>query len=114
MTQIQASSIPVVMDGSDVIIKSESGSGKTTAYLVPIINALIKKQNKVERSQGTYTLVLTPTRGSTMQCFELALKLVNESVYIIVGQLVGNENLQEKARLIKGINILFGTPGRVL
>ena len=49
-------------NGENIILASETGSGKTLAYLVPLLNYLIKKEQKINRKDGCYLLILTPTR----------------------------------------------------
>lgn len=62
MTKIQEESFDPIFKGKDVFIKSQTGSGKTLAYLVPLLNYLIGKEEKVSREQGTFVMIITPTR----------------------------------------------------
>ena len=88
MTQIQKSSIPVLLKGKDSIIKSETGSGKTLAYLVPILNMLAKNEQKIKRGDGTYSFVLCPTRELCIQVLNTANLLLNAFVHVVAGALM--------------------------
>ena len=99
-------------------MKSETGSGKTLAYLVPLIEHLSKKslqEEKINRENGTYCIIFSPTRELCLQIeieLKKILKLFN---YIVSGTIIGGENpKKEKARMRKGLNIIICTPGRFL
>jgi len=115
MTEIQRLGIPVIMRGKDSLIKSQTGSGKTLCYAVPIIHALQARAIKVQRSDGPYALVIVPTRELAIQSYETFMKLVRSFVWIVPGCLMGGEKKKaEKSRLRKGVNVLVATPGRLL
>ncbi|KAK8939055.1 DEAD-box ATP-dependent RNA helicase 17 [Platanthera zijinensis] len=114
-TKIQAHAIPVILSGKDVLVKAATGSGKTIMYLAPIVNLLQKRKPRVERSDGTFVLVLVPTRELCMQVHDILQKLLGRFIWIVPGYIMGGENrAKEKARLRKGISILIATPGRLL
>lgn len=118
MTKIQKSSIPVILSSSNVLVKSETGSGKTLAYCVPLVDHLVRFSNQVEkinRDQGTYAIIFSPTRELCLQIENTLKKLLSSFIYIVPGCLMGGENVKkEKARIRKGINVLICTPGRLL
>ena len=62
MTKIQQTAIPLLLTKSNSLIKSETGSGKTLCYLVPIYELLMKRTEKVSRAHGTLALIICPTR----------------------------------------------------
>ena len=106
---------------SNVFVQSETGSGKTFAYLLPIIHSLAIDRSgamkKVDRNiGGTRCIVLCPTRELATQTFIAAEKLCSHAFsWLVPGLLVGGEKRKsEKARLRKGITILIATPGRLL
>ncbi|KAK8969963.1 DEAD-box ATP-dependent RNA helicase 17 [Platanthera guangdongensis] len=114
-TKIQAHAIPVILSGKDVLVKAATGSGKTIMYLAPIVNLLQKRKPSVKRSDGTFVLVLVPTRELCMQVHDILQKLLSRFIWIVPGYIMGGENrAKEKARLRKGISILIATPGRLL
>lgn len=114
-TIVQAEAIPVILAGRHVLVNAATGTGKTIAYLAPVINHLHKYDPRIERSAGTFALVLVPTRELCMQVYEILQKLLHRFHWIVPGYVMGGENRsKEKARLRKGISILVATPGRLL
>ncbi|KAM0948295.1 putative RNA helicase [Dioscorea sansibarensis] len=114
-TQIQAQAIPVVISGQHVLVNAATGTGKTIVYLAPIVHLLQMYEPRIERSHGTFALVLVPTRELCMQVYEILQKLLHRFHWIVPGYIMGGENRsKEKARLRKGVNILIATPGRLL
>ncbi|EGR32203.1 hypothetical protein IMG5_092700 [Ichthyophthirius multifiliis] len=117
MTNIQKQGIPAIIQGQNIVLKSETGSGKTLTYLVPLISNLLHlgDQNKISRNDGSYIFVICPTRELCIQCENVAKQITLKSTFIITGTLIGGENpKKEKARLRKGITVLFASPGRIL
>ncbi|KAA8534747.1 hypothetical protein F0562_029811 [Nyssa sinensis] len=114
-TLVQAQAIPVIISGRHVLVNAPTGTGKTLAYLAPIIHHLQKYNPRIQRSDGTFALVLVPTRELCMQVYEILQKLLHHFHWIVPGYIMGGENRsKEKARLRKGISILVATPGRLL
>ncbi|KAL6974639.1 DEAD-box ATP-dependent RNA helicase 17 [Sarracenia purpurea var. burkii] len=114
-TLIQAQAIPVILSGKHVLVNAATGTGKTVVYLAPIIHYLQKYDPRIQRSDGTFALVLVPTHELCMQVFEILQKLLHRFHWIVPGYIMGGENRsKEKARLRKGISILVATPGRLL
>ena len=107
-TPIQKQAIPVILRGSDIIACAETGTGKTAAFLLPILNRLIN-----EKPKGTSVLVLAPTRELANQtdaaCRELAPK--NIRCAAIIGG--AGYKAQENA-LRRGADIIVATPGRLV
>lgn len=115
MTTVQQLSIPPLLAGQDALVRSQTGSGKTLAYAIPILHALQNIKPKIDRSSGVRALIVLPTRELALQTYEWFLKLVRAFARIVPGILIGGEKRKsEKARLRKGINILIGTPGRLI
>ncbi|KAK6147632.1 hypothetical protein DH2020_018544 [Rehmannia glutinosa] len=114
-TQVQAQAIPVVLSGRHVLVNAATGTGKTVAYLAPIIHLLQEYDQRIQRTDGTLALVLVPTRELCMQVYEILQKLLHRFHWIVPGYIMGGENRsKEKARLRKGVSILVATPGRLL
>lgn len=67
MTLIQNKSIPTILKRGNCLIKSETGSGKTLCYLVPLLDWLSRQDPRVERTDGTLAVVLCPTRELCIQ-----------------------------------------------
>lgn len=101
----------------DMFMQAQTGSGKTIAFTLPILNMLLSAKGKLNRQSGIYALILTPTRELAQQIYafiedSLCKKACN---WIVPGIVIGGERKKsEKARLRKGINILVATPGRLV
>jgi len=108
-TPVQAEAIPPALEGRDVLACAMTGSGKTAAFLLPIINALIHKPRKTTRA-----LVLTPTRELAAQILEnlndLAVHTPVTGAAVIGGVGMGP---QEHA-FRSGTDVIIATPGRLL
>ncbi|KAJ8764178.1 hypothetical protein K2173_005103 [Erythroxylum novogranatense] len=114
-TLVQAEAIPVILSGRHVLVNAATGTGKTVAYLAPIIHLLQSYSPKIDRSHGSFALVLVPTRELCLQVYEILQKLLHRFHWIVPGYVMGGENRsKEKARLRRGISILVATPGRLL
>ncbi len=109
MTPIQAMGLPKLLEGTDVIAQAKTGSGKTAAFGLSILNSLDLSYKPV------HSIVLCPTRELAEQVANeirrLARKIKNLKVLTICGGLT--ESVQEKS-LSQGVQIVVGTPGRVL
>ena len=114
MTEIQARSIPDCLAGHDLIGAAKTGSGKTLSFLVPIVELLSKVQ--FTRKQGTGAIVISPTRELTLQIYGVLRDLIEASDNPQThGICMGGANRKSEAdKLVKGINILVATPGRLL
>lgn len=115
LTTVQQKTIPQVLAGRDVLVRSQTGSGKTLAYALPVVERLQAQQPRIKRTDGVLALIIVPTRELAVQTYELFQKLVKPYTWIVPGALLGGESRKsEKARLRKGINVLLGTPGRLV
>ena len=82
-TVVQSHTIPVISKGGDVMIKSETGSGKTLSYLIPIVERLQSFPTQIDRSDGAYALILVPTRELCVQIEETVKKLLLPFFWIV-------------------------------
>lgn len=99
----------------DVLVRSATGSGKTLAYLLPIAHYMLNRRRRLSRDDGAMAILIVPTRELADQVQNVASFLFRPWHWIVVGSVVGGESKKrEKARLRRGINILVGTPGRLL
>ncbi|XP_002732540.2 ATP-dependent DNA helicase DDX31-like [Saccoglossus kowalevskii] len=115
MTTVQKEAIPNLLDGKDALIRSQTGTGKTLAYAIPIVETLGRVDPKIQRCDGPYALVLLPTRELALQSYDVISKLVQPYHWLVPGCIMGGEKKKsEKARIRKGINILVATPGRLV
>jgi len=115
LTLVQSLSLPLISAGFDCLIKSQTGSGKTLAYGIPLVQQLALIQPKIQRAQGTYAIIICPTRELVVQSYEWFSKLCYSFKWLVPGMLIGGEKRKsEKARVRKGITILIATPGRLI
>jgi ATP-dependent RNA helicase DDX18/HAS1 len=114
MTQIQAKSIPDALMGKDILGAAKTGSGKTLAFLVPIIELLTKVN--FTRKQGTGAIVISPTRELSLQIYGVLRDVMEQAGHPQThGLIMGGANRKAEAdKLVKGINIIVATPGRLV
>ncbi len=112
-TAIQAQAIPHVLQGKDLLGIAQTGTGKTAAFSLPLINRLGMNKVKVKSNQ-VRSLILTPTRELASQ-IELNIKTYSKGLSLSSAVIFGGvgHSAQRKA-LSKGIDILIATPGRLL
>jgi ATP-dependent RNA helicase RhlE len=107
-TPIQAAAIPPALEGKDVLGTAQTGTGKTLAFLVPIMEDLLK-----QRTPGVAALVLVPTRELAMQVAEQYARLRGKQLpgaAVVVG---GLAEAQQLNTLRKGARLVVATPGRL-
>ncbi|CAI9280102.1 unnamed protein product [Lactuca saligna] len=112
MTQIQSRSIPPLLEGKDVLGAARTGSGKTLAFLIPAVELLYHAC--FAPRNGTGVVVICPTRELAIQTHTVAkdlLKYHSQTVGLVMG---GAGRRTESERLVKGVNLLVATPGRLL
>ncbi|KAF2485625.1 P-loop containing nucleoside triphosphate hydrolase protein [Neohortaea acidophila] len=110
-TPIQAKTIPVALAGKDVVGGAVTGSGKTGAFIIPILERLLFRP---KRTATTRVAILTPTRELALQCFNVAKKLA-AFTDITFGQAIGGLNLKEQEKQLKQRpDIVIATPGRFI
>ena len=106
-TPIQSQSIPLSLTGKDILGTAQTGTGKTLAFTVPMINKLIKDKNAM-------ALIICPTRELASQVMQTVTKLNSKEININSALLIGGESMQKQLRqLTKRTRIIVGTPGRI-
>ena len=111
LTEIQEKAIPLILEGRDVIGKSQTGSGKTIAFGIPAISAIDKDMNK----KYTQVLVLVPTRELAIQACSEIRRLMKYTHDIKTVAVYGGQMLSKQIPLMRqGCQIVVGTPGRVM
>lgn len=111
-TPIQKYSIPIIMEKRDLMACAQTGSGKTAAFILPIVNTLLAENKKLINGRP-HVVIISPTRELTSQIFETVRKFtVNSSIKtaIIYGGTNVNYQMQQVSR---GCHILVATPGRL-
>ncbi|KII94365.1 hypothetical protein PLICRDRAFT_133018 [Plicaturopsis crispa FD-325 SS-3] len=112
-TPIQAATIPVALLGKDVVGGAVTGSGKTAAFTIPMLERLLYR-DKGKKAAATRCLVLVPTRELAVQCFEVGTKLAAHTdirFCLIVG---GLSVKSQEVALRSRPDVLIATPGRLI
>ena len=106
-TPIQSQSLPISLEGKDVLGTAQTGTGKTLAFTIPMINKLLKDKQAM-------ALIICPTRELATQVMGTVLKLNIREIGIGNALLIGGESMQKQLRqLNKRARIIVGTPGRI-
>lgn len=111
-TPIQEQAIPIILQGKDLIASAQTGTGKTAAYLIPLLDQISREQ-----SNQTSALVLVPTRELAKQIdeqiegFSYFIKATSIAIY---GGGKGEDWDQQRKALVKGADIIIATPGRLM
>ena len=106
-TPIQSKSIPISLMGKDILGTAQTGTGKTLAFTIPMINKLILDKNAM-------ALIICPTRELASQVMQTVLKLNVREIRIGNALLIGGEGMQKQLKkLKKRARIIVGTPGRI-
>lgn len=110
MTEIQYKSIPLLIQGNDVIGRSNTGTGKTLAFGIPAVMNI-----PLNDCQDVKTLILCPTRELAIQCCDEIKKISKYMKWIKSCAIYGGASMERQIHQLKnGANIVVGTPGRVI
>ena len=110
MTEIQEKSIPIILEGKDVIGRSNTGTGKTAAFGIPVIEKIEK-----ENSDEIQSLILCPTRELAQQACDEIKKFSKFMKWVKPVAIFGGVNIDRQIyQLKRGANLVIGTPGRVI
>jgi superfamily II DNA/RNA helicase len=106
-TPIQSKSIPVSLKGKDILGTAQTGTGKTLAFTIPMLNKLLKEKQAM-------ALIICPTRELATQVMQTVLKLNVREIGISNALLIGGESMQKQLRKLNNkARIIVGTPGRI-
>ncbi|XP_061589348.1 ATP-dependent RNA helicase DDX54 [Cololabis saira] len=108
-TPIQRKTIPLILDGKDVVAMARTGSGKTAAFLVPMFEKL-----KAPQATGARALILTPTRELALQTMKFTREL-GKFTGLKTALVLGGDRMEDQfAALHENPDIIIGTPGRLM
>jgi superfamily II DNA/RNA helicase len=116
-TEVQAQVIPAALAGGDLLVSSQTGSGKTAAFLLPLINQLIEdnpNSSPVPGRAQPKVLVLCPTRELAQQVAADAVNLVRGMKGIRIATVMGGMPYGKQIQALKGALLVVATPGRLL
>ncbi len=111
-TDIQFKTIPSIMDGEDVLAIAQTGTGKTAAFAIPVIDKIHRFKSS-KRSYGIKCIVMVPTRELAEQIGEVFKRLANHTRVKVFTLFGGVEQDRQIAKLQDGIDVLIATPGRM-
>ncbi|MDR2503176.1 MAG: DEAD/DEAH box helicase [Deltaproteobacteria bacterium] len=114
-TPIQTLSIPPILAGRDLLGQAETGSGKTAAFGLPLLEKIRRNANMATRPRPTLALALSPTRELALQSTGMLASLAADLPQIKILPLYGGRPLAGQIRALKqGAQFVVGTPGRIL
>ncbi|XP_056592641.1 ATP-dependent RNA helicase DDX55 [Triplophysa dalaica] len=114
MTPVQSACIPLFMRNKDVAAEAVTGSGKTLAFVIPVLEILLKREEKLRKMQ-VGALIITPTRELALQITEVMGRFLEKFPQFRQILLIGGSNPIEDVEKFKnqGANIVVATPGRL-
>ena len=114
-TPIQEMTLPLTLEGKDVAGQAQTGTGKTAAFLVAVFNHLLRNPAADGRRQNQVrALILAPTRELAIQIHRDATKLGQHTGLVLGLAYGGTDYDKQRQQLIDGVDILIGTPGRII
>lgn len=109
LTPIQTQTIPLILERKDIIGQAQTGTGKTLAFGLPILEMLTPKSKKLE------AVILCPTRELAVQVSEEMKRLAKHKKGVSIVPVYGGQPIQKQLNSFqRGVNIVVGTPGRVM
>lgn len=113
-TLIQEKTIPLIIEKNDIIATAQTGTGKTAAFALPILQLLFDKQDASKKGKKIRALVISPTRELAIQ-IEESFKTYSTYTNLRTTVIFGGTSIEpQKDILKKGVDILIATPGRLL
>lgn len=112
-TPIQEKAITPLLNGRDLLGCAQTGTGKTAAFAIPIIQILSEKKQIIEVKRNIQALILTPTRELALQIFE-SFRTYGQYTSLRYGVIFGGVSQKPQEQMLKnGVDILVATPGRL-
>ena len=113
-TLVQEKAIPLILNKEDLIVSAQTGTGKTAAFALPILQLLFDKQDAPKKGKKIKALIISPTRELAIQ-IEQNFKNYNTFTNLRTSVVFGGASIEpQKDVLKKGVDILVATPGRLL
>ncbi|OTG89628.1 DEAD/DEAH box helicase [Acinetobacter sp. ANC 3813] len=119
-TPVQEQSIPAALEGKDLLVSSQTGSGKTAAFLLPTLNGLagqetlVSFKDRMKAVTQPNILVISPTRELAQQVCQDAIALVRHMKGVRVAAIMGGMPFGKQIQQLKGAQVVVATPGRLL
>jgi len=116
LTPIQQQAIPMIRSGVDLLASAQTGTGKTAAFSLPLLDALVKNSSTVKEggSHNIRALILTPTRELAAQVAD-NISAYSQFLPLKIGVVYGGGKMPSQTNMLKqGVDVLVATPGRLL
>ncbi|MDY6481264.1 DEAD/DEAH box helicase [Acinetobacter faecalis] len=119
-TPVQEQAIPAALEGKDLLVSSQTGSGKTAAFLLPTLNALASEdalvpfKDRMKAVTQPNILVLCPTRELAQQVSQDAIAFVRHMKGVRIAAIMGGMPFGKQIQQLKGAQVVVATPGRLL
>ena len=119
-TPVQEQAIPAALEGKDLLVSSQTGSGKTAAFLLPTLNGLANQdtlvpfKDRMKAITQPNILVISPTRELAQQVCQDAIALVRHMKGVRVAAIMGGMPFGKQIQQLKGAQVVVATPGRLL
>ncbi|WP_180097612.1 MULTISPECIES: DEAD/DEAH box helicase [unclassified Acinetobacter] len=119
-TPVQEQSIPAALEGKDLLVSSQTGSGKTAAFLLPTLNALASQdtlvpfKDRMKAVTQPNILVISPTRELAQQVCQDAIAFVRHMKGVRIAAIMGGMPFGKQIQQLKGAQVVVATPGRLL
>ncbi|KAF4542652.1 putative atp dependent rna helicase protein [Lasiodiplodia theobromae] len=113
-TPVQAKAIPLALEGKDILARSKTGSGKTAAYVLPILHSILKRKADASFTKCTSALILVPTRelaGQVSKTVEAFATFCGQDVRV-ANLTLREDDAVQRARLADSPDVVVATPGR--
>lgn len=113
-TPVQEHSIPIIMEGSDIIACAQTGTGKTAAYVIPLLHRLLREKQSKTKIRA---IIMAPTRELAQQ-IDVQIQgfsyFANVSSTVVYGGGDGSDWDRQKKGMLMGVDIVIATPGRLI
>ncbi len=119
-TPVQEQAIPAALEGKDLLVSSQTGSGKTAAFLLPTLNGLANEdglvpfKDRMKAVTQPNILVISPTRELAQQVCQDAIALVRHMKGVRIAAIMGGMPFGKQIQQLKGAQVVVATPGRLL
>jgi len=119
-TPVQEQAIPAALEGKDLLVSSQTGSGKTAAFLLPTLNSLageeafVSFKDRMKAVTQPTILVISPTRELAQQVSQDAIALVRHMKGVRIAAIMGGMPFGKQIQQLKGAQVVVATPGRLL
>ncbi|MDP2902672.1 MAG: DEAD/DEAH box helicase [Methylovulum sp.] len=113
-TPVQKNTIPLILEGKDILAGAQTGTGKTASFTLPLLQRLAENIDLHQKPRRVRALILTPTRELTMQVYE-SVKTYGKYLPLQTEAVVGGASISLQTRnLRRGCDIVVATPGRLM